>query len=500
MALYSEAVLGPHQRVVTTSSREAQAYFNQGMQLLYSFTPPDAARSFREAQRRDPNCAMCYFGEAWALGPYLNGPMRPEDAPAAYEAIHKAQELARDRSNEIERALIDAMAQRYQRRHDAQERIRLDSVYAAAMGEVVRAYPDDLEAGTLYGEALMLLLPRRGNWDLADPTVQEAHRALEAVLARDLNHPGACHLYIHATESTTAPQKAEACANLLGNAIPGASHINHMPSHTYNRIGRWGDAVRANVQAWHSDQKSEYGEGFAIYPSHNVHMLLFAASMDGQGAVATQAARDYEKIVEGGQFYRGLVLVRFGRFDEVLEVDDMPTDPTFRGFLQFSRGYAHYKLGDADSARVYLDALKTGMRSMPESAQFRGHPGSDLLAVVAGILEGEMLAGQERWNDAVRVLEEAVRIEDGIRYDEPEPLNLSARHWLGAILLEGGRPEEAEAVYRAALEDHPRNGWCLFGLEQALRAQGKNGTADQVHAQFLRAWERADVWLRSSRF
>ncbi|MCA9739257.1 MAG: hypothetical protein KC645_16640, partial [Gemmatimonadetes bacterium] len=257
MPLYSEQVLGPHQRTVTTTSREAQAYFNQGMQLLYSFTPPDAARSFREAQRRDATCAMCFFGEAWALGPYLNGPMRAEDAPAAWEAVRKAQELARDRSNEIERALIDAMAVRYERRHDAAARVRLDSAYARALAEVWREYPDDPEVGTLYGESLMLLLPRRGNWDLNDPTVQEVHRTLEAVLSKDIRHPGACHLYIHATESTTAPGKAEACAEHLGNAIPGASHINHMPSHTYNRIGRWADAVRANVQAWHSDQKSE---------------------------------------------------------------------------------------------------------------------------------------------------------------------------------------------------------------------------------------------------
>jgi len=500
MILYDEGVLGPHNRVITTSSRMAQAYFDQGMQLLYAFNPAFAAESFREAQVADPNCAMCYFGEAWALGPYLNGPMRADNAPEAYAAAQKAEELAEDRSNEIERALISAMAVRYESAHDADRRPVLDSIYSEAMRDVFEEYPDDPEAGTLYGESLMLQLPRRGNWDLNDPAVRRVHRALEHVLARDIRHPGACHLYIHATESTTAPEKAETCANYLGDAIPGASHIQHMPSHTYNRIGRWADAVRANTYAWHADQKAEYGEGVAIYPSHNVHMLLFAASMDGQGAVATQAAREYEKVVRDGQFYRSLVLTRFGRFDEVLEVTESPTPPTFKGLWQFGRGYAHLKLGQADSAAAYLDMIRLEIDNMPEGEGFRGHPGENLLAVVAGILEGEMLAMDGQRSRAIEVLEAAIEIEDGLRYDEPEPLNLSARHWLGAILLEDGKGAEAERVYRTALEDHPNNGWCLFGLEQALRSQGKNGAADQVHTQFLRSWERADVWLRSSRF
>ena len=357
------------------------------MQLLYAFNPAFAAESFREAQAADPDCAMCYFGEAWALGPYLNGPMRADNAAEAYEAALKAKDLAQDRSNEIERALIDAMATRYERSHDADRRPVLDSIYSEAMGDVFKAYPDDPEVGTLYGESLMLQLPRRGNWDINDPEVRKVHRALEHVLARDIRHPGACHLYIHATESTTSPEKAENCADYQGDAIPGASHIQHMPSHTYNRVGRWADAVRANTYAWHADQKAEYDEGVAIYPSHNVHMLLFAASMDGQGAVASQAAREYEKVVRDGQFYRSLVLTRFGRFDEVLEVTEPPAPPTFRGLWQFGRGYAHLKMGQADSAAAYLDMIRLEIDNMPEGEGFRGHPGENLLTVVAGILE-----------------------------------------------------------------------------------------------------------------
>jgi tetratricopeptide (TPR) repeat protein len=493
-----ETALGDFARPISTGSPEAQAYFDQGMAFMYAFTPYDAARAFRQAQAADPTCAICHWGEAWAWGPYLNGAMGADDAPRAHAAIQRAVHL-RDSASPAERDLIDAMALRYAPTHDPDQRRALDEAYADAMADVWRDHPADLDAGTLYGEALMLLEPRRGNWDIASPTVQQIHRVLEEVLAVDVTHPGACHLYIHATEPTVEPGKAEACADHLGDAIPGASHINHMPSHTYNRIGRWGDAVRANIQAWHSDLKSEIGEGFAIYPSHNLHMLVFAASMDGQGAVAIQAGKDYGELVTGGVFYEGLALMRFGRFDEVLEIDDQPEDPIFRGLLEFSRGYAHLRLGDRISADASLRRVRQIVNESP-GAQFRGHTVQDLLGVVGGILEGEMLRADGDLVGAIETLAEAVRIEDGLRYDEPEPLNFSARHWLGAALLDAGRPTDAELEYRLALEDHPLNGWSLFGLEQALRAQDRTAEADEVHQMWEAAWARSDTWIRGSRF
>ena len=499
MRLYREA-LGPFTRRVTTSSPTAQAYVDQGFQLQYAFTPNNSVRSFREAQRHDSTCAMCWWGEAWALGAYLNEPMDSADAPLAVAAVERARRLAAARATPVERALIDAMATRYARVQDRATRLRLDSAYANAMARVYAAYPDDPDAGTLYAEALMLLEPRRGNWDIAKPSVQRIHEVLEGVLARDLTHPGACHLYVHGTESTTRPEKAEKCAELLGQSIPGASHINHMPSHTFNRIGRWGDAVRANIEAWHSDLRAATGQGFAIYPTHNLHMLLFAASMDGQGAIAVQAGKDFGKLVPGGAFYHALALVRFGRFDEVLELDRVPENPIFRGLWEFSRGYAHLRQGHADSAAVYLARVESAAQSLPDSVQYRGHPASDLLGVVGGILRGEALRQEKKLAEAISVLERAVAIEDSLRYDEPEPLNFSARHWLGAALLEAGRPADAERVYRASLEDHPRNGWSLFGLEQALRAQGKTVDADRARQEFERAWVRSDTWITSSRF
>ena len=500
-ATYYPEALGPLTRPITTDSPEAQKFFDQGVQMMYAFTPLRAARSFRQAQREDPDCAMCFWGEAWAWGPYLNGPMGRNDAPRAYENIRKAEKLAGEHANEVERALIEAMAVRYVEEHDGDTRKMLDSAYARAMASVYERFPHDLDVGTLYGESLMLLEPRRGRWDIEKPAVRDIHRILESMLAIDITHPGACHLYVHATEPTIRPEKAEACADHLGAAIPGASHIQHMPSHTYNRVGRWGDAVRANLDAWHSDQRAEEGIAWAIYPSHNLHMLLFAASMDGQGAIAIQAAKDYGKIVRGGSFYHSLTLLRFGRFDEILDMDDPPPNETIqRGFWDFARGYAYLRADEHGRATTYLERVKRAAENMGDEESFRGHSATDLLGTVAGILEGEILRDEGDHEGAVAVLEAAIELEDSLRYDEPEPLNFSARHWLGDLLLEMARYREAEEVFRAALEDHPMNGWSLYGLERALRAQDLAAKADEVHALFEKAWARSDTWIRRAVF
>ena len=320
IAIYKTG-LGKFTKPISSTSKEAQAYFDQGFQMMYSFAKPEAVRSFREAWKRDEGCAICYWGEAWAWGSYLNGPMQDEEAPHAYAAARKAVSL-KDRASEKERALIDAMAVRYVEKFDANKRVEQDRAYRDAMEKVTARYPDDLEIATLYADALFLLEPRRGLRDINDPNVRRLHQVLESVLSRDVHHPGACHLYIHATESTVAPGRAETCAEVLGRSIPGASHINHMPSHTWNEVGRWADSVRANLEAWHSDQKAAIGEGFAIYPEHNLHMLLYAASYDGQGAIATRAGKDYAKLT--GEPSTGLTLIRFGRFDEILEVTNRP--------------------------------------------------------------------------------------------------------------------------------------------------------------------------------
>ncbi len=495
----SPKALGPLSRTVTTSSTEAQAFFNQGLQMMYSFTTMDAARSFREAWKLDPECAMCYWGEAWAWGPYLNGGLRDANVPHAFTAAQKAAGLMSDDESDVEQALIMAMAKRYDDKPGRDRRLQLDSLYSDAMAAVYADFPDDLEAGTLYGESLMLMEPRRGRWDITDPDIIKIHTTLEEVLHRDITHPGACHLYIHATESTVQPGKAEQCAEYLGNAIPGASHINHMPSHVFNRVGRWGESVRGNTQAWHSDMKAAIGEGFAIYPSHNLHMLLFAASMDGQGAVAIQAARDYAKIVVGGQFYEALTMLRFGRFEEILKLEDAPDQAVFRGLWDFSRGYAYLRTGDAARAQFYLEKVQR-IAELSENEGFRGHTAEDLLGIVGAILEGEILRGEDNLDGAIAALEAGAVLEDGLRYDEPEPLNFSIRHWLGDALLEAERFSEAEEVFKTALEDHPHNGWSIFGLEVALRSQGKTAEADEAADALAVAWTRSDTWIRGPIF
>ena len=494
-----EKGLGPLSRTITTDVVAAQGFFDQGLQLMYAFTPEDAARSFREAQKRDPSCAMCYFGEAWAWGHYLNGPMGPGDLPRAQEAISMARKFADDGSG-VEKALIGAMEVRYVGRTNRSPQIAVDTLYAEAMAEVYATYPNDLDVGYLYAESLFLLEPRRGYRDIEKPSVQHLHKVLEDVLDQDIRHPGNCHLYIHATESTVQPHKAEACAEYLGNEIPGASHIQHMPSHTWNRVGRWAEGVRANTLAWHSDQRAAIGEGFAIYPSHNLHMLLFAASNDGQGAVAMQAGKDYDELT-GTATYEILTKIRFGRFKEILEMQGEPDpNPIFKGFWDFGHGYAHLKTGDVSQARHYLNEVESGAEGASERAIFRQHSAKDMLAIVGGILKGEMLREEGQLSEAIEIFKQAVEVEDQLEYDEPEPLNFSVRDWLGAALLEAERFSEAEEVYRLALEDHPHNGWSLFGLEEALRNQGKRGPADEALRAFEVAWQRSDVWLTASRF
>ena len=486
--------LGTFSKPISTTNKEAQAFFDQGFQMMYAFAKPEAVRSFREAWKRDDNCAICYWGEAWAWGSYLNAPMSAADSPFAFAAAQKAVSL-RDRATPKERALIDALAVRYVKEFRADRRADQDRAYADAMKNVSEQFPDDLEILTLYADALFLLERRSGSRDLNDPNVKRLHEVLERVLSRDVRHPGACHLYVHATESTVEPGRADACAEFLGRSIPGASHINHMPSHTWNEIGRWGDSVRANLDAWHSDLKAAVGEGFAIYPEHNLHMLLYAASYDGQGAIAMRAGKDYGKLTRSS-FYEVLTMVRFGRFDEVLQVTTRPTNEVQGGLWDFATGYAYLKQGQADLAQEYLARVKRLAET--STGALRRHSAKNILGIVTGILEGEILRMAGDAGGSIAPFTRAVELEMALEYDEPEPLPFSPRHWLGAALVELKRFEDAERVYRADLKEHPKNGWSLLGLKLALAGRGMDTSG--VDAEFAAAWARADTWIRSSRF
>lgn len=493
--------LGSRHRPITTSSSLAQAYFDQGIALTYGFAHAEGVRSFREAQRLDPSCAACFWGEAWALGPHINGRMGNAAAVEARAAIERALEL-KEGASEVERALIDAMAVRYAKDPEAADRAQLDSLYARAMEEVARRFPRDLEVLTLLGEAHMVLRPWNYWTPEGDPFpgMERPLEVLEQALAVDLSHPGACHLYIHLVEASPAPERAVPCALLLADQIPGVSHIPHMPAHVFMRTGHYGEAVRGNQRAWIADQRAAHDGAPAVYPSHNLHMLFFAAAFDGQSAVALQAARDVARVAEAFAIYIPLGLVRFGRWAEILEAPVDGASPFRAGVSHYARGMAHLRTGSGDLARVELTALEVMRERVPENARFRGHLQRDLLGIARGTLLGEILAAEGRVEEAVKAMEEALSLEVSLNYDEPEPWPIPVRHTLGGVLLEAGEAARAEAVYREALRLHPDNGWSLHGLAAALRAQGRKDEAERVRARFEEMWVRADVWITGSRF
>ncbi|WOJ96241.1 hypothetical protein R0137_13435 [Congregibacter brevis] len=491
---YIPEALGPYTWPISTGSEEAQAYFNQGMQLRYGYSMSEAARSMAEARSIDPNCAICFWGEAFALGSFLNQPMTEENAPLAHEAITKAAAL-KDRASAVEAALIDAAVVRYPAKYDPDGRRSVDEAFASAMAEVYAQFPDHTEVTTVYSIALFLLEDRRGYRDLTDPDLQKLHGLLKSVIAKDHAHPGACHLYIHATESTSQPELGLPCAETLGSAVPGASHIQHMPSHAWNEVGLWRRSVDANLRAWQADRAALNDAGFSYGPSHNLHMLVFASSFDGQSTIAVQAGDDYETET-GNPLYAMLTRVRFGRYGEILEHDARPAEKRDAAFYDFARGYAHLRRGDVARAKELRDSVLSYAENT--SDRFRFHDASTLLGVLGNLLAGEILISEGDSAGALEAFQTAVSLEDSLGYDEPEPLPFAARHWLGAALLESGAYTEAELAYRTELANHPHNGWSLFGLQQALSAQDK--IDPKVDLDLAASWARSAVELKSSRF
>jgi len=506
--LYAD--LGSYHRCIPTGVPDAQRYFDQGLRLVFGFNHAEAIRAFTEAARLDPTCAMCFWGIAYAHGPHVNAGMDSASGVAAYAAAQKAQSLAR-RASPVERAYIGAVAKRYAR-VPPPNRGALDSAYATAMCEVSGRYADDLDAATLCAEAMMDLRPWN-YWKQPSgepyPGTLEIVAKLEGVVQRNPEHPGACHFYIHAVEAVQ-PGKAVACAERLARLMPGVGHMVHMPAHIYIRVGRYNEAVESNEHAVHTDEVYIEGQRpqgvypLAYYP-HNLHFLSFAATMAGRSAEAIDAARSLEAkanldaarvvpMIQSFVPFLDLTLVTFGRWDDLLAHPLPPSDLKYASTMaHYARGVAFAATGKPADAGRELDAVK-------QAAAAAGPADKPVLDIAMHALMAEIAQRGGRLDEAAAHFKAAMAIEDAMLYFEPPTWYYPIRHSLGAVLLQAGHPAEAEVAYREDLKRFPENGWALFGLMQALRAQGKGADAAAVDTRFRQAWKDADVTLTASRF
>jgi tetratricopeptide (TPR) repeat protein len=489
--------LGNHRFPVTTRAREAQSYVNQAVILAYGFNHAEAGRSFREAARLDPDCAMAYWGQALVLGPNINAVMDPANEPAAHELAQQAVALAA-KTSPRERALIEALAQRYSGR--AEDRAARDRAYADAM------------------RAVMDLRP--WSYWMADGTPYEGTREIvaltESVIGKHPQHPLALHLYIHLMESY-APEKAEAAADQLRGLVPGAGHLLHMPSHIYQRVGRYADSAEVNQAAGKADEayitqcRAQGLYPMAYYP-HTIHFLWFAATADGRGELAIASARKTASKVPDEALAKApflgafrvvpyYALTRFGKWDEMLKEPKPPaSNPYVTGTWQYARGLALVAKGRLDEAeRALAEVRRIARDEALDYTMFSTNSAARIFAIAPEVLAGELSAARKDYDAAIAHLARAVRLEEGLVYTEPSEWHFPPRLALGAVLLEAGRPREAATVYWQNLRRHPENGWALQGLVQALEAQGNREEAGLIRQRFDKAWERADLNVDTSR-
>lgn len=505
-------------RVVTTRSHEAQGYFDQGLCFLFAFNHDEAIRSFQEAARLDPECAMAWWGIALANGPHINNPvLPPERNEAALAALAKAQALAA-KGSAVEQALIAALAVRYVK-DPPEDRKPLDEAYAAAMRKVFEKHPQDADVGCLFAEALMDLRP----WDLwqadgqAQPGTDEVVATIEKVLETSPRHPLALHLYIHAVEASPHPERAVEPADRLRDLQPGLGHLVHMPSHIDVRMGQWKQAITANAKAIEADERYRArspGQGFYnVYMAHNHHMLAYAAIMRGQSELAIQSINNMAKgmpaewVKENAPVADGFaampleVLVRFGRWKEVLAAAEPPEYlPVSRALRHCARGVAFAAQGNTEKAGIEHALFLKVRARVPAEARVGNNAAADVLGVAEQLLAGELLIRAGELDAGLDALREAIRREDALRYSEPPDWLHPVRHALGATLLTHHRPQEAEQVYRDDLQRLPNNGWSLYGLSRSLRLQKRPQEASQLEAQFDKVWRDADIKITSSCF
>lgn len=506
---------------ITTESELSRRYFNQGLVLAYGFDHIDAEKSFLEAVRQDPECAMCYWGAALVLGPNINAIMEDEAVPRAYEFARKAMSLSRGVSNK-EKMLIHALSKRYAPA-PVEDRSGLDMAFADAMGKAAKEYPDDPDVGALYAEALMDLHP----WDYwtidgdPKPWTPEIQSILEAIIEAYPRHPLALHLYIHLLENSPFPEKTVRSADVIVDLVPASGHLVHMAGHAYLASGLYHDCSIANEKALKVDKlltESFGAEGLyhLYYIPHNEHFLWYCYAMEGRFSDATDISRTLAKHVEESmerepglgtlQHYwvvKDYSLVRFGRWKEILAEPEPDKNLRYaNGVWHYMRGMASARMGRFQEAEKELEVLRKIVADpeLKKMTVWDLNKVSDLLTIAAEVLAGELAAERGQLEKAVDHLEKGVLLEESLVFDEPPPWYYPVRQSLGAVLLEMGRAEEAEKVYRRDIEINAENGWSLFGLAKSLRSQGKNDLAADVEKRLRRAWARSDVQLENSRF
>ena len=508
---------GDHHHPISTSSPRAQAWFDQGVRMLFAFNHPEAIRSFREGARMDPDCAMCWWGVAFALGPNINQAMHDDAVGPAWEAVEMARALEPHASPE-EIAWIEAVAKRYAP-HPPADRSPLDQAFARAMRRVWMSYPQDLDAAVFAAEAMMDTQP----WDLwsTDGATPKGYAtdivsSLETVLRQEPLHPGALHLYIHAVEASDTPERAEPAADKLENLMPSAGHIVHMPSHIYFRVGRYADSMKVNLRAAKTDEAYAAAcraQGYLPlgFYFHDIDVLWTSAEMAGNYRIAIDAAH---RVVQAETTYPPdrqwdgpldtalLTNLRFGKWADVLASPrpDAKWKITTAMWL-YAQGFAAANMHDFHRANKDRSEL-AGMVSKNVFADDhdRRESHSQMAQIGLSLLDGEIARLNGKIDEAVADFRKARDIERELHYGEPPSWHQPISHILGAALLQAGKPGDAEAVYRDSLNTYRVDGWALFGLAQALAAQGKADEAAQTREEYARAWQLADVKLAASRF
>jgi tetratricopeptide (TPR) repeat protein len=507
--------LGDLHHPVSTSNAQAQRFFDQGLRLIYAFNHDEAARSFQRAADLDPKLAMAYWGVAEAVGPNYNDPASDERFAAAHEAIQKAVALSGGASP-VEQAYIQAMALRFPADPKADRRQAAEA-YHDAMREMVKSFPDDLDAATLFAESGMNLHPW-GLWHkdgTPEAGTEEIVATLESVIKRDPNHMGAIHYYIHAVEASASPERALAGANRLAAMAPAAGHIVHMPAHVYIRTGDYAAAVKTNQSAAIADRAYIGASGAqGLYPmmyySHNLHFIAMCSAMNGDYPEAMKNAqmlaahvRPHVKDMpplEGFVIIPIAVDVRFRRWDDILKMPkpsaEMKTETVF---WHFARGLALAAKGKPEEAQVDYQVVADAEKNTPEDVIFAmpvNNKTKDVLKIARDVLGAKIALAKKDNAGAIEQLQEAVKVQDSLKYNEPEDWFFPVRESLGAVLLLNGDATGAEKIFREDLNRHPRNPRSLFGLEQALKAQKRDYDAGFVQKQFQASWKGGPTKLK----